>query len=190
MKKVDIYEILLKVFGLYFLFSILMKIEVFFITIWSALQFETFNNDPSEGLFQNIKWLPTILIIILYFGLLFFLFYMLFYKTDTIIKRIAKPADYETMTISFINQKFTYKLISIVFGLLMIGNSIPDLIIAINEKIYYVQNNFDYSNFSNVGITSNAIKTIIGLVLIIGAELFASLLSKKSIQKEEEQTPI
>lgn len=178
MKKVDIYEILIKTFGLIFLFQGLSRLEYLITTIVSIYQFQNIKGDAAFSSFIAID--TTSIAVIFYFLIYGGLFYFFFFKTSKLIKLIAKGDDYTTIVTPFLNRESTYKLILIILGLVLIVNSIPICVSLINEKILAVQADSTFATYKQSTLIINVVKTFIGCTLVIGADVIGMLLIRKS----------
>lgn len=178
MKKVDIYEILIKTFGLLFLYEGVSRLEYLITTIISIYQLQSTKGDAAFSSFIAIG--TTAVTVLLYFLIYGGLFYFFFFKTNKLIKLVAKGDDYTTIVTPFLNRESTYKLISIILGLVLIANSIPICVSLINEKILAVQGDTPFGTFRQSTLIINIVKTVIGCTLVIGADVIGMLLTRKS----------
>lgn len=178
MKKVDVYEIIIKTFGLIFLYEGVFRLEYLITTIISIYQLQSAKGDAAFSSFIAIG--TTSITVLLYFLIYGGLFYFFFFKTSKLIKLVAKGDDYTTIVTPFLDRKSTYKLISVILGLVLIVNSIPICVSLINEKILAVQSDFTFATYKQSTLIINVVKTFIGCTLVIGAETFAVLFDGKS----------
>lgn len=178
MKKVDVYEIIIKTFGLLFLFTGVFRLEYLITTLISLYQIQDMNFDgeflQSEAFIMTVAIL--LLISIIYGGL----FYIFFIKTSRILKLITKDEDYKIILTPFIDQKAAYKLVLILLGFVLIANAIPNCISLLNERVIAVQSDKPFSPYRLTYLIINVIKTFIGCALVIGADVISMLLTRKS----------
>lgn len=184
MKKVDVYEILIKTFGLLFLFTGAFRLE-YLITMLISLYHMQGMKFTSE-FFQSGSFIMTVIILALYTIVYGGLFYLFFIKTNKILKIIAKDEDYTIILTPFIDQKATYKLVLIILGFVLIANAIPNCISLLNERIIAVQSDTSFSPYRQTTLIINVLKTFIGCTLVIGADVISWLLTRKS---NKENTP-
>lgn len=183
MKKVDVYEILIKTFGMLFLFTGVFHLEDLITTLSMLFQFEEYSHEINGSYFPAIK--ITAIIIGIYLIINTSLFY-LFFKTGKILKLITKEDDYTIILTPFVDQKATYKLILIILGFVLIANAIPNCISLLNEKVIAAQSDFPFNPYRQTYLIIYVIKTFIGCTLVIGADVISLLLTRKS---NKENTP-
>jgi len=184
MKKVDVYEILIKTFGMLFLFTGVFHLEDLITTLSMLFQFEDYSHEINGSYFPAIK--ITAIIIGIYLIINTSLFYLFFFKTGKILKLITKEDDYTIILTPFVDQKATYKLILIILGFVLIANAIPNCISLLNEKVIAAQSDFPFNPYRQTYLIIYVIKTFIGCTLVIGADVISLLLTRKS---NKENTP-
>ena len=88
MKKVDVYEIIIKTFGLIFLYEGVSSLEYLITNIISIYQLQSAKGDAAFSSFIAIG--TTSITVLSYFLIYGGLFYFFFFKTSKLIKLVAK----------------------------------------------------------------------------------------------------
>lgn len=175
MKKIEILEISIKLLGLYSMIGVIEQIKEFSIilTEW----FQTKNNpflkigfDQKPGLYVT---LCGILLSLSISGILIL-------KSNKIVKLICKDTNIKDQTKIEINKKDIFDIAISIIGLIFILNSLPDLFVEIKNYKNYQQFNLPTNN--NINLTSNILKFILGIVVIIFSRKISSFLLR--IQKD------
>jgi hypothetical protein len=181
MKKSDIYEISIKILGLYLFFtSIGLLREV--LTTYTVITQIKQNQDGLSGIDQT----PLFFLSIANFAIvvLFALFMIL--KTKTITKLVCKPTDYEETSSLFIDRKSIYELALVIMGLLIIVWTLPDFAFKLKIYIQLVRSNMETNDYETNFIITSAIKIVVGLIAIIYAESISTILIKDNKNGETE----
>src|SRR5688500_5773200 len=113
MKKSDIYEIAIKILGIYLFFTCIGLLSDVLATL--AMMSQTDQFTPGDTSMYRMLFLLSIANFL--FVALFTAF--LTFKTRTIVKFVCKPADYEASSTLFADRKVMYEMALVVMGLLL-----------------------------------------------------------------------
>jgi len=165
MKKSDIYEIAIKILGIYFLVTII-QLLVGSLAYLSAMIFnKSFSSD--EMLFGGVSFFVFIVMILL--DLCFIL------KTHVIVKLICKSADFEQDVPFTVSRKSVYEIALVLMGLIIIVWAFPDFI----YKIWNYVQSLQMSTENKGSLISSGIKIVVGLIAVVYSTAIANFLAKK-----------
>lgn len=171
MKKTDIYEIVLKIFGLWMVY---ITISIIPSLLW---------------VFESIE--IQVILYSLFGPILSILFtYFLLFKTKSLVNVISQEEDNNEIYNLSIHSLSLYYLACIILGLFLIINTIPSMV---DDIISWWQMN-KYSNYAGYipqsrAFTIHAIELAIGLILIVSHKRIAPFiqkLGKKNINENDE----
>ncbi len=175
MKKSDIYEISIKILGLYLFFTSIGLLRDVLTTF--ALMTEAKHNPDAFGEFDQTPFL-ILSIANFVFVILFAAFMTL--KTKTITKLVCKPTDYTETSSLFADRKVIYEMALVIMGLLLIVWTLPDFVFKLKNHIELVQLNTPTNYLDTNFIITSAIKIVVGLIAIIYAKSISTILIKGS----------
>ena len=170
MKKSDIYEVTIKILGLY-LFATTAVSGV------NALIYAFYFVAQSRGL-SDIDWAFYMIIAIVNFALPIFISLFLFFKAKFLVRKICSSSDFEESVIFFAEPKKIYEMSLIITGLLLIIWTLPEF--SFKLKNYIEAKKFNSSietrdlNFMWIAIT----KILIGTFLLLLARQIARYFGK------------
>lgn len=173
MKKSDIYEISIKILGLYLFFTsigLLRDVLSAFAVMIQAKQ--------SPEAFGDFDQTPFLILSIanFVFAIVFAAFTTL--KTKTITKLVCKPTDYTETSSLFADRKVIYELALVIMGLFIMVWTIPDFVYKLNNHFKLVQKNAPTYYLDKNFIITSAIKIAVGLIAIIYAKSISAILIK------------
>jgi len=155
----SLFNIVLKIFGLFFLKNIIETVPQLISTILFMLKLNSF--DPNEGIFI---FLGTTVILAFYI----FVTYQLFFRTNNILDKLKLDRGFTQDEFSFeIPKSSTLTIALIVIGGLILTNEIPNLCKALYQYIQqksiqrYTENKPDLSYAISTGA-----KIILGLLIL------------------------
>lgn len=182
MKKSDIYEVAIKILGLYLFFTSIGLLRDVFSSIAVALietkQFSNRHNDFNQTPFVILS-ITNFVIVIVFAAILTF-------KSKSIVKSVCKPSDYSETASLFADRKVIYEIALIIMGLFLILWTLPDLAIKLKRHIQLVQNNAPSHLFDTDFIITSVIKIAIGLLAVIYGKSFSRFLTKDEKQNTHE----
>jgi hypothetical protein len=164
MKKSDVYEIAIKILGLYILVNIIQQIFEFIIYLFRLISYSAQANESIK------EELITFTIGI--FGLLLTIFisWLMIFRTKFVVSKICSQNDFEENAKLFAEKKVIYEIAIITMGLLLIGWTLPEF--TFKFVVYIGQLKLGEST----RISDYNYVMISGLKVLIG--VFAILLSK------------
>ncbi|MCL7989059.1 hypothetical protein M8998_14010 [Sphingobacterium sp. lm-10] len=173
MKKSDIYEIAIKVLGLYLLFTCIDLLTAALAT--SALLIHAKQNPE---MFESFGQTPFLILSIanLVFVVLFALFLTL--KTKTIVKFVCKPSDYEERSMLSVDRELIYEIALVLMGLILVVWTLPDFAIKLKEHITLVQSDVPTNEYDTNFVITAAIKIALGITAVIYSKSLAVGLGK------------
>ena len=164
MKKSDIYEIAIKILGIYFLVTIIQLMVGSFAYL-SAMIF-------SENLYSDNM---------LYAGVSFFVFIVMIlldlcfiFKTDMIVRMICKSSDFEQDVPFTVSRKSVYEIALVLMGLIIIVWAFPDFI----YKIWNYVQSLQMSTQNKSTLISSGIRIVVGLIAVVYSTAIANFLDK------------
>lgn len=174
MKKSDIYEIAIKILGLYLVTIILWQLRDILISI--SIYFQAKNNPQMfEGFDQTIP----ILVSILAFTILILITWLLIFKTTSIAKLITKPTDYENSVSLFAEKNTIYEIALVIVGLLLITETLPDFAYKLKKYLEVIKSDYPQKEYETMFFATSLIKIIIGLIAIFYSNQLANFFSRK-----------
>lgn len=157
MKKSDVYEIAIKILGLYLVVIVISQLREVF--TYSAVLLQT-KNDPDS--FQGIDQTPVFIVTIISFLVLVAFAGLLIFRTRKVTSLICDKQDYEETAKLFVNRKVIYEIALTIVGLLMILLTLPDFALKLKNYLFLVQND------SSTNVYDNSFLIIAGLKIIMG----------------------
>jgi hypothetical protein len=173
-KKSDIYEIAIKILGLYLFFTSIGLLRDVLTTFTVMLQAKQ-NPDTFGDLDQSSFFILSIanfLLVIVFATFLTF-------KTKAIARVICKQTDYEETSALFADRKVIYEMALVLMGLLIIVETIPDFSIKLKNHIQLVQSSMPTKDYDTNFLIISAIKIIVGLIAVIYAKSISTILIKE-----------
>ncbi|MEM6299280.1 MAG: hypothetical protein AAF740_11395 [Bacteroidota bacterium] len=173
MKKSDIYEIAIKILGLYLFFTtigLLREVLAVFAAMSQAKQ--------NPELFGSFDRAPFLILSIGNFAFVILFAAFLTFKTKAIVKLVCRPTDYEETSSLFADRKVIYELALVIMGLLIIVWTLPDFAFKLKNHIQLIQNNIPTKDYDTDFIITSAIKIVAGLIAIIYAKSISTALVK------------
>lgn len=171
MKKSDIYEIAIKILGIYFLVTII-QLLVGSLAYLSAMIFNK-SFSSNEMLFGGVSFFVFIIMILLDLCFIF--------KTHVIIKMICKSSDFEQDVQFTVSKKSVYEIALVLMGMITIVWAFPDFIYKMWNYVQTLQMSQNKSS-----LVTSGIKIIVGLAAVLYSTAIANFLVKeKTVDKVE-----
>jgi hypothetical protein len=161
MKKSDVYEITIKILGIYLLVADISKLP-------GLLTFITGHGDNMTAT-QGTEQVNLLLINGLSFLLLLILAIFLIAKTKFITRLVTNTADQQENVKLFADRKVIYEISLIIIGGLLIVNTLPDLF----YRLYTLSTVNDQN-----AIVSSCIKMFIGIITVAFGKRIAAYFAK------------
>jgi flagellar biosynthesis protein FlhB len=172
MKKSDIYEIAIKILGIYFLVTI-AQLMIGSFAYLSAMLFNE-NLASQDMLYAGVSLFVFIIMILLDLCFIF--------KTHVIVKMICKSSDFEQDVQFTVSKKSVYEIALVLMGMITIVLAFPDFI----YKMWNYVQTLQMSIQNKSSLVTSGIKIIVGLVAVIYSTAIANFLVKeKAVDKVE-----
>jgi hypothetical protein len=165
MKKSDIYEIAIKILGIYFLVTIIQLMVGSFAYL-SAMIFQK-NLASEEMMFAGVSFFVFIIMILLDLCFIF--------KTHVIVKLICKSADFEQDVPFTVSRKSVYEIALVLMGMIIIVWAIPDFIYKLWNYVQRLQMSIDNKS----SLIASGIRIVVGLVAVVYSTAIANFLAKE-----------
>ena len=165
MKKSDIYEIAIKILGIYFLVTIIQLMVGSFAYL-SAMLFNK-NLSSDNMLYAGVSFFVFIIMILL--DLCFIL------KTDMIVRMICKSPDFEQDVQFTVSRKSIYEIALVLMGMIIIVWAFPDFI----YKIWNYVQSLQMSTENKGSLISSGIRLVVGLIAVVYSTAIANFLAKE-----------
>jgi len=178
MKKSDIYEVAIKILGLY-LFVIVIGTLRDLLTNFAILSAAKQNPDA----FGQFSQTPFFLVSFFNFVLLTLFASLVTFKTKAIVKRICSPTDFEENAKLFADRKVIYEIALVLTGLLLIVWTLPDFAFKLANYIKLVQSKSPTETYDNNFLITSSLRIIAGLFAILTAKSLATFFAKDKEDK-------
>ena len=176
MKKSDLYELAIKILGLYLVIIIIGQLRE--ILIYLTIFLQSRSNPHAFGDFDQT---PVFLVYLLGFIVLTIFSGLLIFKTRQITKLVCKPRDYEESANLFAEKEAIYEIALVLVGLVTLVLTLPDFIFKLNNHISLVKANLPTKDNDTAFLITSGLKIIVGLIAIIYASQVSRFLTKKKI---------
>ncbi len=173
MKKSDIYEVAIKILGLYMItylvngkFSVVEVFGNFFRQVFPADPYSSSYNDMVYLDMQNL--LATLLLI-----------WLFVFRTKWVARRFCSKSDFQENAKLLTDKKAVYEMSLRISGMLLIGWTFPEL-------------SMDIARHNDLGLylLTPLLHLSFGIILVLGAGIIAHALSGKKLEETEEGTQI
>ncbi|MFB5944456.1 hypothetical protein [Albibacterium profundi] len=174
MKKADLYEIVIKILGLYLIVTLLNQIRE--LALYSTLflqsqsQIGQFGQNGQMSMFL-VALLGTLIVAIFVFVLIF--------RTKQVTKVISRPSDYAEDLKLFAEKKTIYEISLVIIGLVTLVLTVPDFIFRLKGYVQLVQNDFPKPKNEIAFLIIDGIKLAIGILALVYSKSLASLLANE-----------
>lgn len=178
----NLFNIILKIFGLFFLREIVYIIP----QLISTIPYFTKQDNFDSGLFSSGNILPFILTLIV-IAFYVFIIYQLLFNTNKIIDKLKLDQGFNQQEFSFnISTTLILTISLIVIGGIILTNEIPNF--CNNIFSYFQQKKLmpDVAKLNFSYIIISGVKILIGLLIIGERKRIADFVEKRKIKKEEE----
>lgn len=180
MKKSDIYEIAIKILGLYLVIIIIGQLREVLMYAMIVMQTKS-NPDALGGLNQTPIFITVVfsfLVLVAFTGLLLF-------RTKRLTRIICKKDDFEETSTLFTDKKTIYEIALTLTGLITLIWTLPDF--AYQLKSYFQSlNRNSLSNVTDTGfLYISGIKILIAFLVIIYSKTISTYLATSKPQQIE-----
>ena len=173
MKKSDIYEIAIKILGLYLFFTSIELLRYVLTTFYAIVQAR-----QTPDSFGDIDQIPFLILSVTNFiGVIVFAS-LLTFKTATIVKFVCQPTDYNETSSLFADRKVIYEMSLVIMGLLLIAWTLPDFAFRLRTHIQLIQSDMPTKDYDTNFLFTSTIKIVVGLIAIIYAQTISTVLAQ------------
>ena len=169
MKKSDIYEIAVKILGLYVIVLAIGTIRDLFTSISFLLDNKNEHMDLSSYIWVSIFNL----------FLMTSVAYFLLYKYKGIVKGFCKVSDYEEDVKLFASKSVIYEIALVLTGFLLIVWTLPDFAYKLVNYVKLVQSNTPTNRYDDGFLITSALKILLGVFVILLSKSLADFLTKE-----------
>jgi len=179
MKKADIYEVAVKILGLYLIIPFIVALREF-ITVYI-----TFDLVVSIGYGEGAYAYYMMLSSAIGMAMLLLFAYFLIFKSKYLTKKICKPSDYEESASLFTDKKSVYEIALTLTGFLLIVWTICEFAIQLKNYLQAQDMTGISSPSHELPLIMSGIKIFLGVFIVMLASSIASFLAKEKKKDEE-----
>ena len=161
MRKSDIYELAIKILGLYLVVSV---IEHFREVITYATVLIQIHDKP--GQFEGFDQTPVFFVTLFNFLLLTLFTWLLIFKTKKITGLICVKEDYTETTKLFTDKKTIIEIAIILVGLMTIIFTVPEFAVRLKNYVYMAQNSFTLTMNDKSFLFIAGLKIVVGIIAL------------------------
>lgn len=177
MKKSDLYEIAIKILGIYLFVS---AIDLLRDVLTNFAVLEQTKQKPEA--YNNFNQLPFLVLSIANFVFIVSFAYFLTFKTKAITKLVCIATDYQETASLFAERKVVYEITLMILGLILVIWSLPDFAYKLKTHIQMVQNDVPLKDYDTGFLWLSGIKIFIGILSALSARPLAELLGRETKQ--------
>jgi len=174
MKKSDIYEIAIKILGVYLVIILLWQLR----DILSAVLL-IFQSRSNPKIFEGYDQTPVLLVTISAFLVVAIITWLLIFKTKAIAKLICKPTDYEDSVTLFAEKITIYEIALTIIGLLLVVETFPDFAYKLKKYVQLFKTDYPQKEYDTMFFVTSFLKLLIGIIAIIYSTQLASFFGRK-----------
>lgn len=179
----NLFNIILKIFGLFFLREIVFIIP----QLVSSISYFT-ESDPLVKTQSNNEGLLTLILTLVIIGFYGFIIYLLLFKTNNIVDKLKLDKGFDKEEFSFnLSRSLVLTIAVIVIGGVILTNEIPNL--CRNIFAYFQEKSLTHGmtklNYSYIIIS--AVKIIIGFLIIGERKRIVEFAEKRQAKNEDEE---
>ncbi len=174
MKKIDLYEIAIKILGLYLVVLIISQLRdvLIYLAAWTQQK-------KNPEMFVGFEQTPVFIITVMGFLALVVLSYLLIFRTKPMARLISTKTDFEENIPLLASRKTIYEICLVLLGLITIVSVLPDFIFKLKNHITSVQNNSPTDSYDRTFLVTSGLKMGIGIISIIYSNQLADLIARK-----------
>lgn len=180
MKKPDLYEVAIKIFGLYELFYSIGLLRDILVTY--ALINHTNMSPEMVGQFDQT---PVLIFSSINLVVVVLLALFLIFKSKTIVRFICKKTEYEESVSLFAEKKVIYEIALIIIGILLVLWTLPEFAVRVKNYIMTMPHDIP-SQYDDdwTFIVISLIKIAAGVFIVVYANLLSGILSREKSAKQ------
>jgi|SRR5690606_26000009 len=180
MTKSDIYEIALKILGLYLVTLVIVQLRE--VITYATILIQAQDNPNIIG---NFNQTPILIVTVCSFLALAAFTWLLLFKTKTIVKLICKQEDFEESVKLFTDKKTIYEIALTIVGLLTIILTLPDFTYRLKNYIQLIQTDFSTESYDRSFLVTAGVKILIGVIVVIYSKAISNYFSKDKINESK-----
>lgn len=175
MKKSDIYEIAIKILGIYLVSILLWQLRDILASILLVIQ-----SKSNPKIFEGFDQTPMIIVSISAFLVVTFISWLLIFKTKSITKLVCKSTDYEDAVTLFAEKTTIYEIALTIVGLLLFVETFPDFAYKLKNYLQTIKNDYPQKQYETMFFVTSLIKIVTGIIAIVYSTQLAKFFAKKS----------
>lgn len=180
MTKSDIYEIAIKILGLYLVSLLIIQLREVLTYVTVLMQAQ--NNPDMMG---NFSQTPILIVTVCSFFVLVVFTWLLLFKTKGVTKLVCKKEDFEEPIKFFSDKKTIYEIALTIVGLLTIILTLPDFAYRLKNHIQLIQNDFSTESYDRGFLVTAGLKILIGVIVVIYSKAISNYFSKDKINESK-----
>jgi hypothetical protein len=173
MKKSDLYELAIKILGLYLILSVINQLQSLFFNFAYYMQSES---RPEQ--FGYIDQKPLFIVSLISFLVLTIFTILLIFRSRQITKLICQASDYKQEVVLFTSKKSVYEIALILFGLIILINTVPDFTYKLKGHIQDIQNNVPAIPDNIAYLITTGLKITVGIISLFYSDQISNYFSK------------
>jgi hypothetical protein len=175
MKKSDIYELVIKLLGIYLFITYLLSVVT---SVAHGLEYEV-SNQTNNIVQPNLTALLVFDVFVKFFIVLLALF--LIFKTNYITKKILTVNDYEENIKLFADKKIIYEIALLITGGIIVIWTLPDFADRLYDYIYLKKYMFVIHSPDKDFLITSTIRLFLALIVVIYAKPIAAYFDRSTI---------
>jgi len=180
MKKSDIYELAIKILGLYLVVSVIEHLMG--VISYVTFLIQVYDKSGQIGAFNQA---PIFIVTLFNFLLLTTFAWLLIFKTRKLTSLICTKEDYTETSKLFADKKTIIEIAIILVGLMTIIWTFPEFAIKLRNYVSMVQNSFSATMTDTTFLFIGGLKIVVGIIAISYAKSISSYVSKEKKKNDE-----
>jgi hypothetical protein len=173
-RKSDIFEVAIKILGLYFLVTVIGTLRDILTYVAFDIQAKQ-DSDPS----QQFTLVPFFVASFVIFILMISFAFLLIFKTKAVVKRVCSPSDFEETAQLFTEKKVVYEMALIITGLLLIVWTLPEFAFRLMDYILLIRGGAHAKSYDTNFLIIAALKILVGFFSIAKAKSLSLFFAKE-----------
>lgn len=174
MKKSDIYEIAIRILGLYLITILITQFRD--VLMFASIVMQNRDHSVQPG---DIDQWPIFMVTIASFILLSFFAALLIFKAKDITRLICHKEDMEAETSAGMERKTIYEIALTLLGLITIVQALPEFGFKFRQHLQLIQNGQSNRDGEIQLLVTLGLKLIIGILSVVYAKAISATLGKK-----------
>lgn len=174
MKKSDIYEIAIRILGLYLITILVTQFRD--VLMFASIAMQKQEHGARAG---DIDQWPVFIFIVASFILLSFFTALLIFKAKDITRLICRKEDMETETSAGMERKTIYEIALTLLGLITIVQALPEFGFKFRQHLQLIQGGQSNRDGEIQLLVILGIKLVVGVLSVVYAKAISATLGKK-----------